>query len=91
VTERVIDRAAYDYYWLRYQSAELGQRAHGVFDDYAATSISLEARDKRYVGDCPFCENGIGRFAVNPATRLYYCFGCESGGQLAQLIREGEA
>jgi len=42
----------------------------------------------RLVGCCPFHEERIASFSVNPVKKLYYCFGCRKGGDMIAFVRE---
>jgi DNA primase len=44
----------------------------------------------RYTGRCPFHEERTPSFSVNPADKLYYCFGCGAGGDAITFARETE-
>jgi DNA primase len=44
----------------------------------------------RYMGRCPFHEERTPSFSVNPAEKLYYCFGCGKGGDVVSFVRETE-
>lgn len=48
------------------------------------------ASGSRYMGRCPFHEERTPSFSVNPAEKLYYCFGCGKGGDLISFVRESE-
>ncbi|HYY74327.1 MAG TPA: DNA primase, partial [Solirubrobacterales bacterium] len=45
---------------------------------------------ERYVGLCPFHEERTPSFSVDPREKLYYCFGCEAGGDLFRFVQEKE-
>src|ERR671935_1728396 len=44
----------------------------------------------RLMGRCPFHEERTPSFSVNPVEKLYYCFGCEKGGDVIAFVRETE-
>ena len=44
----------------------------------------------RWQGRCPFHEERTPSFSVNPADKLFYCFGCHKGGDLITFVRETE-
>ncbi len=48
------------------------------------------ASGSRFTGRCPFHEERTPSFSVNPAEKLYYCFGCGKGGDLISFVRETE-
>jgi DNA primase len=48
------------------------------------------ASGSRFTGRCPFHEERTPSFSVNPAEKLYYCFGCGKGGDVIAFVRETE-
>jgi DNA primase len=55
-----------------------------------STRTQLRKAGARYVGRCPFHEERTPSFSVNPADKLYYCFGCGQKGDLITFVRETE-
>jgi DNA primase len=49
------------------------------------------ASGSRYVGRCPFHEERTPSFSVNPAEKLYHCFGCGKGGDVVSFVQETES
>ena len=50
----------------------------------------LRRAGARWTGRCPFHEEQTPSFSVNPADKLYYCFGCGKGGDVITFVRETE-
>jgi DNA primase len=50
----------------------------------------LRQQGARWVGLCPFHEERTPSFSVNPGEKLYYCFGCEAGGDVFRFVQEKE-
>ncbi len=48
------------------------------------------ASGERFTGRCPFHEERTPSFSVNPAKKLYYCFGCGAKGDVITFVRETE-
>jgi DNA primase len=48
------------------------------------------ASGTRFTGRCPFHEEKTPSFSVNPVDKLYYCFGCGTGGDLVSFVQETE-
>jgi DNA primase len=45
---------------------------------------------ERHTGLCPFHEERTPSFSVDPRDKLYYCFGCEAGGDVFRFVQEKE-
>jgi DNA primase len=43
-----------------------------------------------YLGRCPFHGEKTPSFSVDPARKLYYCFGCGEGGNVFRFVQEKE-
>ena len=52
--------------------------------------VQLRKAGPRYTGLCPFHEERTPSFSVNPADKLYHCFGCGKGGDVITFVRETE-
>jgi DNA primase len=50
----------------------------------------LRRSGARWTGLCPFHDEKTPSFSVNPADKLYYCFGCGKGGDVIGFVRETE-
>jgi DNA primase len=50
----------------------------------------LRKQGARYVGRCPFHEERTPSFSVNPQEKLFYCFGCQKGGDVITFVKETE-
>ena len=53
-----------------------------------SADISLKRNGKEYLGLCPFHEEKTPSFSVSPAKDLWYCFGCQKGGDAISWLRE---
>jgi DNA primase len=49
---------------------------------------ALRRQGARLVGRCPFHEERTPSFSVNPVDKLFYCFGCNKGGDLIEFVRQ---
>lgn len=67
---------------------EVKQRA----DIYEVVSehIVLRKRGKDFVGLCPFHDEKTPSFSVSPTRQMYYCFGCQAGGNVITFLKELE-
>jgi DNA primase len=50
----------------------------------------LRRTGDRHMGLCPFHEERSPSFSVDPREKLYYCFGCEAGGDVFRFVQEKE-
>lgn len=65
---------------------EIKQRADII--DVISDFIVLRKRGKDYVGFCPFHEEKTPSFTVSPHKQMYYCFGCQAGGNAIKFLME---
>ncbi|ACK67735.1 DNA primase [Rippkaea orientalis PCC 8801] len=65
---------------------EVKQRVdiYDVISDY----VVLKKRGKDYLGLCPFHDEKTPSFSVSPTKQLYYCFGCNQGGNAIKFLME---
>jgi DNA primase len=54
------------------------------------TRTQLRRSGARFVGRCPFHEERTPSFSVNPEKGIYYCFGCQKGGDAIRFVEETE-
>lgn len=48
--------------------------------------VSLKKSGKYYFGLCPFHSEKSPSFSVSPDKQIYYCFGCQAGGDAIQFL-----
>ena len=53
-----------------------------VVSDY----VPLKASGSRFKGLCPFHQEKTPSFSVDPGAQLFYCFGCQTGGDLFKFV-----
>ncbi|MEI6132223.1 MAG: DNA primase [Bacillota bacterium] len=58
--------------------------------DFVSEYVQLEKRGKDYFGLCPFHREKTPSFSVIPNKQIYYCFGCNKGGNVLHFIMEIE-
>lgn len=44
--------------------------------------VQLKPKNNEYTACCPFHQEDTPSFYVNPSKRLFYCFGCQAGGNV---------
>lgn len=53
-------------------------------------NVSLKKQGRNYVGLCPFHLEDTPSFTVSPEKQMFYCFGCQKGGNVIKFIMELE-
>jgi len=65
---------------------EVKQRVDIV--DVVSEHVVLRKRGKDHVGLCPFHDEKTPSFSVSPSKQMYYCFGCNAGGNAIKFLME---
>ncbi len=58
--------------------------------DYVRPYVSLAPSGKSLRGLCPFHKEKTPSFFVSPDKQVWYCFGCQRGGDLMKFVMEME-
>ncbi len=58
--------------------------------DLVGQYTQLRKAGANYSGRCPFHEERTPSFSVNPAEKLFYCFGCGAGGNVFGFVQQKE-
>ena len=74
---------------IRRESLEALEAAVDMVD-LVGGRTPLRRSGARYVGRCPFHEERTPSFSVDPVKKVYYCFGCQRGGDHIKFVRETE-
>ncbi|MEH2321073.1 DNA primase [Nostoc sp.] len=56
--------------------------------DVVSEYVVLRKRGKDFVGLCPFHDEKSPSFTVSQTKQMYYCFGCEAGGNAIKFVME---
>ena len=56
--------------------------------DVVGEYVVLKKRGKDYLGSCPFHQEKSPSFSVSPTKQMYYCFGCQAGGNAITFMME---
>ena len=59
--------------------------------ELVGSKTDLRRVGARWVGLCPFHDERTPSFSVDPAKKLYHCFGCGEGGDAISFVRQTEA
>ncbi|MDP2301714.1 MAG: DNA primase [Ignavibacteria bacterium] len=54
--------------------------------DMIGQHVQLRKRGKNYVGLCPFHNEKTPSFTVNQDKQIFYCFGCQEGGNIYKFL-----
>lgn len=52
--------------------------------------VSLQRKGKNYLGLCPFHAEKTPSFTVTPEKQMFYCFGCNVGGNIFSFLMKRE-
>ncbi|MGD2183256.1 DNA primase [Lusitaniella coriacea] len=66
--------------------AEIKERLDIV--EIVSEQVVLRKRGKDHLGLCPFHEEKTPSFSVSPSKQIYYCFGCNAGGDAISFLME---
>jgi DNA primase len=56
--------------------------------DVVSEHVVLRKRGKDFVGLCPFHDEKSPSFTVSQTKQMYYCFGCQAGGNAIKFVME---
>jgi DNA primase len=52
--------------------------------------VPLRAAGKDYKANCPFHDEKTPSFSVSPQKQIFYCFGCQTGGNVISFVQKHE-
>lgn len=58
--------------------------------EIVSAHTDLRRSGENFTGLCPFHDERTPSFSVKPALGLYYCFGCQAGGDAIRFVQEKE-
>ena len=58
--------------------------------EVVSAHTDLRRQGARWVGLCPFHDERTPSFSIDPVEKLYYCFGCQAGGNIFTFLEEKE-
>ena len=67
---------------------EFVERVNERTDIYSVVShyVALTQKSGRFWGQCPFHNEKTASFSVSPDKGLFYCFGCQTGGNVFKFL-----
>ena len=67
---------------------EFVERVNERTDIYSVVSqyVTLTQKSGRFWGQCPFHNEKTASFSVSPEKGLFYCFGCQTGGNVFKFL-----
>lgn len=74
-------------------TSESKDRVRDAVDFVELVSARTELRragPARYEGLCPFHDERTPSFGIDPAQKVYYCFGCQASGDVFTFVQESE-
>ncbi|NMB35854.1 MAG: DNA primase [Firmicutes bacterium] len=77
---------------MGYIPGDVIEDIRGRFDlvEVVSSYIDLRKTGKNYVGLCPFHSEKTPSFTVSPEKQIFYCFGCQNGGNVFSFIMQME-
>ena len=65
-------------------------RSRNDIVDVVGGYVHLQKKGSTYFGLCPFHNEKTPSFSVTPSKQMYYCFGCQRGGNVFTFLMEYE-
>jgi len=65
-------------------------RSQNNLVDVVSEYVRLQRKGNSYFGLCPFHNEDTASFSVSPDKQMYYCFGCQAGGNVFTFIMQME-
>lgn len=59
--------------------------------EIVAETVNLSRKGNRYWGRCPFHDEKTASFCVTPEKNMFYCFGCNTGGDMFSFIMKRDS
>src|SRR6059058_6440724 len=72
------------------QSKDSVRDAVDFIELVSARTQLRRAGPARYEGLCPFHEERTPSFGIDPAQKVYHCFGCQASGDVFTFVEETE-
>ena len=66
------------------------QSRNDIVDVISESGVSLRQAGRNYQALCPFHEEKTPSFSVSPEKQIFYCFGCQTGGNVISFLQKYE-
>lgn len=66
-------------------------RRRALITEVVQDSVTLRRQGSRLVGLCPFHDESTPSFSVNADRGLFYCFGCQAGGDVFAFVMKRDS
>ena len=63
---------------------------NNIVDVISESGVSLKQAGRNYQALCPFHEEKTPSFSVSPEKQIFYCFGCQTGGNVITFLQKHE-
>lgn len=63
---------------------------NNIVDVISESGVSLKQAGRNYQALCPFHEEKTPSFSVSPEKQIFYCFGCQTGGNVIHFLQKHE-
>jgi len=77
--------------WYTNESRDRVRDAVDFVELVSARTDLRRSGQNSYEGLCPFHEERTPSFGIDPVQKVYYCFGCQAGGDLFTFVQEAES
>lgn len=66
------------------------QSRSDIVDIISECGVALRPAGQSYKGLCPFHDEKTPSFTVSPQRQMFYCFGCQTGGNVITFVQKHE-
>ncbi|MDE0084493.1 MAG: DNA primase [Candidatus Poribacteria bacterium] len=63
---------------------------NNIVDVISESGVALKQTGRNYQALCPFHEEKTPSFSVSPEKQIFYCFGCQTGGNVIHFLQKHE-
>ena len=63
---------------------------NNIVDVISDCGVQLKQAGRNYQALCPFHDEKTPSFSVSPEKQIFYCFGCQTGGNVISFVQKHE-